>query len=116
MERIMKPVMRVFLYDGEGNKFFGEGPCRLLHAVEASGSLRAAAMSMGLAYSKALLMIHRAEGILGFSLTETTIGGRGGGGSRLTPEAKEFLRKYEAYRDACYQAGEQIYHEIFPEG
>ncbi len=111
----MRPVMRVFLYDEEGNKFFGEGPCRLLHGVEKTGSLRAAAADMGLAYSKALMMIRRAEGVLGFSLTETTIGGKGGGGSRLTQEGKKFLQQYETYRDTCYQAGDRIYREVFPE-
>lgn len=109
----MKPVMRVFLYDDEGEKFFGEGPCRLLHGVEQYGSLKKAAESMGMAYTKALAMIKRAEKELGFSLTEKMIGGKSGGGSYLTPEAKEFVKKYESYRDACYQAGAGIYREIF---
>ena len=47
----MEPVIRVFLYDEEGNRFFGEGPCRLLRNVEAFGSLKKAAESMGMAYT-----------------------------------------------------------------
>lgn len=53
----MKAVTKITFYDEQDEKFFGEGPCRLLHAIEAEGSLRAAASSMGLAYSKALRMI-----------------------------------------------------------
>ena len=43
----MRPVIRVYLYDENGERFFGEGPCRLLHAIEQTGSLRAAAQSDG---------------------------------------------------------------------
>ncbi len=110
----MRAVTNVYIYEGE-QRFFGEGPCRLLRGVEETGSLRAAAMQMKLSYSKALTMITRAENILGFSMTEKVIGGKGGGGSRLTLEAKIFLEKYEAYREACYEANSRIYSEIFSE-
>ena len=52
----MKPKIRVMLCDDIGERFFGEGPCRLLHRIEETGSLRAAAQAMGLSYSKALRM------------------------------------------------------------
>ena len=29
----MRPVIRVYLYDENGERFFGEGPLRLLHAL-----------------------------------------------------------------------------------
>ena len=87
----------------------------MLHGIETYGSLRAAAMQMNLSYSKATAMIHRAEKALGFSLTEKTIGGKGGGGSRLTCEAKAFLKKYEEYREACYETNRRLYREIFSE-
>ena len=61
----MRAVTRVTFLDDAGEKFFGEGPCRLLRAVEQTGSLRAAAASMGMAYTKALKLLRRAEaGIL----------------------------------------------------
>ena len=110
----MRPVTQVFLYEDE-QKFFGEGPCRLLHGIEETGSLRAAAMQMHLSYTKAFTMIARAEKILGYPLTEKKIGGKGGGGSYLTPQAKAFLQKYETYRERCYEANRQIYREIFSE-
>ena len=68
----MQAVTRVIFLDEDGEKFFGEGPCRLLHAVEQTGSLRAAAQSMGMAYTKALKLVQRAEKALGFALTERT--------------------------------------------
>ena len=30
----MKPVTKIQLFDENGEKFFGEGPCRLLEQVE----------------------------------------------------------------------------------
>lgn len=53
--------IRVFLCDDDHLRFFGEGPCRLLHLIEETGSLRAAAMSMGMAYTKALAIMRRAK-------------------------------------------------------
>ena len=66
----MKSDIRVFLCDNDNLRFFGEGPCRLLHLIEETGSLRAAAMSMGMAYTKALAIMRRAEKNLAFPLTE----------------------------------------------
>ena len=80
----MKPALRVMLCDDAGERFFGEGPCRLLHLIEETGSLRSAAAQMGLSYSKALRLVQHAEKELGFALTCKTIGGRGGGGSPLS--------------------------------
>ena len=50
----MKSMTRITLVDDTGQKFFGEGPARLMHGVEEWGSLRAAAASMNMAYTKAL--------------------------------------------------------------
>lgn len=110
----MRPAVRVYLLDDEGERMFGEGPYRLLRAVEATGSLRAAAASMdNMAYTKALKLLHHAEAAMGCALTTRSAGGKDGGGSRLTPEGKELLQKYEQYRDACTEANKRIYDEIF---
>ena len=111
----MKAVTRITFLDDNNEKFFGEGPARLLHAVERTGSLRAAAISMEMAYTKALKLIHNAENAMGCSLILRSTGGKDGGGSRLTPEGKELLARYEAYRDACVQANSRLYLEFFPE-
>lgn len=112
----MQPNIRVMLFDEDGERFFGEGPCRLLHAIEQTGSLRAAAQSMQMAYTKALGLVRHAEQVLGFALTERkNRRQKAAGGSVLTDEAKEFLYRYEQYRDACKQAGKQLYPQFFPD-
>ena len=110
----MKAMTRIIFVDDAGEKFFGEGPYRLLRGVQETGSLRASAMQMGMSYTKALKLIRNAETALGFPLTMRTTGGRDGGGSSLTPEGEEWLGRYEAYRDACMQANGEIYREFFP--
>lgn len=111
----MKVVTRIVFLDEKNEKFFGEGPCRLLHAVEENGSLRAGANSLGMAYTKALKIINNAEKALGFPLTIRAVGGKSGGGTVLTEEGKAWLMKYEAYRDACIRANEKLYEEYFHE-
>ena len=110
----MKPVTKIVLTDDNGIKFFGEGPCRLLRCVERTGSLRAAAMEMEMAYSKASKILKQAEINLGFQLTTRSTGGKDGGGSILTPEGKRLLQQYEAYRDACIKANRELYRQYFP--
>ncbi|MCQ2494408.1 MAG: LysR family transcriptional regulator [Lachnospiraceae bacterium] len=109
----MRAITRIVFLDDEGEKFFGEGPCRLLHAIEETGSLNAAAQSMGMAYTKALKLINNAEKALGFKLTVRAVGGKSGGGSTLTEEGREWMERYEVYRDACLRENSRLYNEYF---
>ena len=69
---------------------------------------------MEMAYSKASKLLKQAEANLGFSLTIRSTGGKDGGGSVLTPEGKQWLRQYEAYRDACVKVNQSLYRQFFP--
>lgn len=109
----MQVKFNVYFCSDEGERFFGAGPCELLLAVEQLGSLRAAAQQMGMAYTKAFSMVKRAEKEFGFAMTRRTIGGKGGGGSTLTPQAQELLMRYQAYRNACGQSAQDLYNTYF---
>lgn len=109
----MKPDLRAYLLGFEGARVFGPGPRELLERVESEGSLRAAAISMGMAYTKASRMVKAAEASFGFPLTERTIGGVGGGGSRLTTEARDLLNRYEAFEAACEDDLRRNFSECF---
>lgn len=110
----MKAITNIYLYE-EDIRFFGPGPYQLLRLVEETGSIRAASEKMGLSYAKALNILKRAEKSLGFPLMEKKIGGKGGGGSQLTPEAFDFLIKFQKYQEKCDVANKQIFQEIFDE-
>ena len=57
----MKALTKIQITDDNGIKFFGEGPCRLLRGVERTGSLRAAAAEMEMAYSKASKLLKQSK-------------------------------------------------------
>lgn len=80
----------------DNKKVFGEGPLMLLKKVEELGSLRQAAMSMGMSYSKAWKIMKQIEEELQIQLINRKIGGVAGGGSTITREAKDFINKYES--------------------
>ena len=109
----MQVKFSVYFCSDEGERFFGAGPCELLLEVERLGSLRAAAQHLGMAYTKAFSMVKRAEREFGFAMTQRTIGGKGGGGSTITPQAKELLMRYQAYRTACGQSAQDLYNTYF---
>lgn len=109
----MQVKFSVYFCSDEGERFFGAGPCELLLEVERLGSLRAAAQHLGMAYTKAFSMVKRAEREFGFAMTQRTIGGKGGGGSIITPQAKELLMRYQAYRTACGQSAQDLYNTYF---
>ena len=97
MEKELHLKLTVRLYSDDNQRCFGPGIATLLHQVEACRSLRSAAASMGMAYSKAWRIIRTAESVFGCKLLSSTIGGSHGGGAVLTPEAVRLVDAYEAY-------------------
>ena len=94
-------------------KCFGPGVAQLLHAVQELHSLRAAALSMDMAYSKAWTVIKNSEKALGFPLLSSTTGGKGGGGAALTPEGALLLRAYDTFCSRLHDAADQLFQEEF---
>ena len=97
METELHPGLTIRLFREQ--KCFGPGVAELLRRVDVHRSLRAAAQSMEMAYSKAWTIIKNAENGLGFRLLETQTGGRRGGGASLTDEARRLLAAYERFCD-----------------
>lgn len=94
-------------------KCFGPGVAQLLHAVQELHSLRAAALSMDMAYSKAWTIIKNSEKALGFPLLDSTTGGKGGGGAALTPEGARLLRAYDTFCSRLHDAADALFQEEF---
>jgi molybdate transport system regulatory protein len=92
---------------------FGDGPARLLDGVERSGSLRKAAQDLGMSYNKAWRILHAAEERLGFALLDRSVGGSLGGGSQLTPEGKDLLRRYRALAEEAAQVLQDVFARHF---
>lgn len=97
------------------NLFFGPGVVELLNLTKELESLNAAAKHMNLSYSKANKMIKQAEESLGFKLLDRKIGGSNGGGSSLTLECIEFLKKYISFEEKIKLYSEKLFKESFIE-
>ena len=96
-------------------KCLGPGVARLLHAVQQLHSLRAAALSMDMAYSKAWTVIKNSEKALGFPLLSSTTGGKGGGGASLTPEGLRLLEAYDTFCTGLLDAADKLFQQEFSE-
>ena len=91
----LKLTIRRFTDDNQ--RCFGPGIATLLERVREHRSLRAAAVSMEMAYSKAWRIIRTAEEVFGCPLLRSTTGGKNGGGAVLTPQGKRILTAYQEY-------------------
>lgn len=111
MERQLHPVLSVRLFTDR--KCFGPGIAALLHRVETEHSLRAAAASMEMAYSKAWKIVKNAEECLGYQLLHSVVGGKNGGGAVLTPEGARLLAAYDSYRDRINEIAQELFDSYF---
>ena len=102
MEQDLHLKLTIRLYSSDNQRCFGPGIATLLFRVQEHRSLRAAAASMDMAYSKAWRIIRTAEEIVGCKLLDSTTGGAHGGGASLTAEAQRLLTAYNAY---CEEVG-----------
>lgn len=104
---------KLWLVNEKNEKIFGLGPIMLLKKTCDLGSLNKAAMKMNMSYSKALSIIKNAEEGLCIKLLIRQSGGREGGGSTITEEARELIRKYEEFNIIAGEVIQNIYNEIF---
>lgn len=90
-EAPLEPRLRVLL---GASIAMGPGKADLLDAVDAEGSITAAARHMGMSYRRAWLLIETMNRCFRTPLVETERGGPGGGGAHLTELGREALRRY----------------------
>ena len=95
--------VRVFMEEPD----FGKGVAQLLSLTREKGSLSAAYKSMGMAASEAWKILKRAEADLGRS------GGKQGGGSNLTPEGEDILKRYEKFHKEVAEAAKESFLKNF---
>lgn len=111
MEKKLHAILSVRVFADQ--KCFGPGVAQLLRRVDELHSLRAAAISMSMAYSKAWTVVRNAEEGLGFKLLASTAGGKNGGGAVLTDEARRMIGAYEEYCAKLQDFGARLFDEAF---
>ena len=80
----------------------GEGRVRLLHAVDALGSLSKAAKELGMSYKKAWTLIDAVNKSSPNPVTISSVGGKDGGGAKLTPYGKSLINAFVEINANCW--------------
>lgn len=96
-----------------GEPVLGPGRKKLLEEIDKCGSILQAAARVGVSYRRAWSHIDAMERRLGTKIVESRRGGRGGGGTTLTREAREMLRKFAEVEDGMEAIVDQRFRERF---
>jgi molybdate transport system regulatory protein len=79
----------------------GAGKIRLLSLVAETGSISAAARQMEMSYRRAWLLIGEMNEMFDRPVVETSAGGSGGGGAKITEHGKKLIAVFaELQKDA----------------
>ena len=74
----------------------GPGKAELIERIEATGSISAAARAMDMSYRRAWQLVEALNADFRQSVIETAVGGRTGGGARVTPFGRELAASYRS--------------------
>ena len=85
-----------FWIENKGEVVLGGGKAVLLQAVDRLGSIQRAADEFGMSYRHAWGAIKKIEKRAGFKILDTKLGGKEGGGARLTQKGKTFVDRVDS--------------------
>ena len=100
----IRPRFKLWLSNDSEDGLFGGGKWRLLDAIRQTGSLRAAAESLGISYRKAWGDLRKAEKGLGIKFLERRRGGSEGGETHLTEAGERWLAEYGRFQKKIEKA------------
>jgi molybdate transport system regulatory protein len=98
LRRHLAPRQKIWL-NWDGVFLMGPNYLRFLAAVAKTGTIREGGRAVGWSYRTCLNRLRRMERVLGAPILATTRGGpTGGGGARLTPEARRLIRVFTRWQ------------------
>ncbi len=86
--------------DFSGTCSIGPGKIGLLEGIERTGSLSAAARALGMSYRRAWLLLHATNEGFEEAVVELSVGGKDGGGTRLTAFGRQLIADYRGFEAA----------------
>jgi molybdate transport system regulatory protein len=86
--------------DFSGTCSIGPGKIRLLEGIQRTGSLSAAARALGMSYRRAWLLLHATNEGFQEAVVELSVGGKDGGGTRLTDFGRRLIADYRGFEAA----------------
>jgi molybdate transport system regulatory protein len=87
----------------DDKEFLGEGKVRLLKAIEKTGSLSKAAKSINISYKRAWQLLDAVNKSSNRPVTINSVGGKGGGGTELTPFGKSLIEVFDDMNKQCWK-------------
>ena len=108
----MKAKTKVWL-EKSGSLVFGSGKSELLKAIDETGSIKAASERMGISFRHGWGYVTAIEKRLGLKLIERSKGGRGGGGSRLTPAGMRLMCNFDRMESLIIRFADKKFREVF---
>jgi len=86
---------------------------QLLEAIEATGSISAAAERMHVQYHRAWDRLDEMERGLGVQLVDRQVGGPGGGGARLTEAGRSYVARFNRFSQSIESIIRQQFRRTF---
>jgi molybdate transport system regulatory protein len=89
---------------GKSVAAIGPGKAELVERIGRTGSISAAAREMGMSYRRAWQLVEALNGAFREPVVATAIGGRRGGGARVTPFGTDLVARFRAMEDKASAA------------
>jgi molybdate transport system regulatory protein len=105
--------LRVWVVFGDRAKF-GDGRADLLERIGRLGSFKKAVAELGMSYRGAWGYFRELERAAGMRFLERHRGGGPEGGTRLTPEGRDFLERYRRFRRGLDADAARHFRRCFP--
>jgi molybdate transport system regulatory protein len=107
----MKPQAHIRI-DFSGTCSIGPGKIGLLEGIERTGSLSAAARALGMSYRRAWLLLHSTNEGFSEPVVELSVGGKDGGGTRLTEFGRRLVADYRRFDAAVDQLAAKAFADV----
>ncbi len=98
---------KIWIEDANRHVVFGLGRCRMLDAIDRTGSLKAAAAEMKMSYKALWDRIRASERRMGKKLVV-----REGRGSRLTPFARNLMKQFRRLQLIVLKESDEVYDSL----
>jgi molybdate transport system regulatory protein len=107
---------KIWIEDDKGGLVFGSGRLRMLEAIDRLGSILAASKDLNMSYRAVWGKLKATEERLGCSLLARQVGGAQGGGSELTPLAKELVVRFRKLESMAQEDADHLFQDFFAAG
>lgn len=109
----VKIKTKTWIEDNDGNLLFGKGKTEVLELIDETGSISGAAEKLGMNYKKTWTHIKILQKNLDDEMVLSKQGGSGAGGTVLTDNARDFIKKYRLLQKEIETFANERFKEVF---